>query len=682
MGSTQYQESAGYQEPVDQFEGSWIRPAILGVVTLKIAGIVLVFDPVGLQSFDYPKSLFSRGTEWLLVGLVLLAVLRFGIGVVPRTRLHFVVLLYVLAVAVSGLAGESTYVSLYGEQGSYLGLTFLGDMVVLYLALAIALRRLADWRPLAFTVIAVAVAASLYAIVQYVGADPIPWLTDPSIRPFSTLGNPNQLAHLLTIATGIGVGTVLFAPRRRVRIGAALCCGLFLVTSGLTGARSGLLGIAVVLIAAFWVAWRARGGRASLRATLTGVLAAAVLAGLALASPAGQRLTEGPLADRLLQYTVALAAFGDRPLFGYGPDQYQIGFIRNRPPQAVAILGVERPLWAHDFVLQALVTTGLLGAAALLLLIAQGSAALWTTGMSRAPEVAVPLLLAWVGYWSEALVTVSSASIDWFPWVALGIGAALVGRRDTIAHRRSFGPLARGTLIAAACLGAISGVAAFRANHDAGSARLSLRAGPSTQAIAAAASAVRLDPGRADYWNWLGIASEAMGQVRDASVSYGQAVQRSGYVATYWANLARARAELSADSVDMRVAALDAARRAIEIDPYEPLVRQAVADTAFLLGDCDRALSEILVAYSLSRGDVGYISDLDRAAHCTTNLDTARQLLTSALGVAERAPVYASLAVVELRANDHEAARSSALRALELDPANASAHVVLDAIGP
>ena len=122
--------------------------------------------------------------------------------------------------------------------------------------------------------------------------------------------------------------------------------------------------------------------------------------------------------------------------------------------------------------------------------------------------------------------------------------------------------------------------------------------------------------------------------------------------------------------------------RAIELDPYEPLVRRAVADTAFLLGDCDRALSEILTAYTLSKGDDRYIGDLERAAECSTDLDAARQLLTGAIGVAEKAPLYASLAIVELRANEHEAARSSALRALELDPANTTAHAVLDAIGP
>jgi O-antigen ligase/Flp pilus assembly protein TadD len=683
MGSTQYQAWPAIGATGDQFDRSWIRRAILAVVALKIAAIVLVFDPIGLQSFDYPKSMISRGTEWILGGLVLLALLRFGMAVVPRTRLHLAVALYVLAVAVSGLAAENTYVSLFGEQSSYLGLTFVVDMAVLYLALAVAVRRSADWLPVAITLIAAAVAACGYAIVQYAGRDPIPWIADPSVRPFSTLGNPNQLAHFLTIATGIALGVALLTRRRDVRVAAAICCVLFLLTAGLTGARGGLLGIALVGVASFLVTWRLRGG-APPRAALPAVLAVAVLAGLALASPAGQRLAEGSLADRLFQYNVALHAFADRPVLGYGPDQFQIGFIRNRPPEAVAILGVERPLWAHDFVLQALVTTGLVGAVALLAVVAAGSAALWTAGMLRAPRIAAPLLLAWIGYWSEALVTVSSASIDWFPWVALGITAALVGRHQPVERRRAFGALPRGILIAAACVGAVTGIAAFRANHDAGVARLSLRAGPSELAVAAAGSATRLDPGRATYWNWLGIANEALGLVPEARAAYAEAARRADYVATYWANLARARAEAAADSADpsdQRAMALAAARRAIELDPYEPLVRRAIADTAFLLGDCDRALVEMVTAYSLSRGDVGYLRDLDRGSECATDVAAARRLLTDALGVAATAPVYAGLAVVELRANEREAARSSALRALELDPANASARMVLDATG-
>ncbi|MDQ6794109.1 MAG: hypothetical protein M3067_04695, partial [Chloroflexota bacterium] len=134
---------------MDDFDGSWIRPAIVAVVSIKAVGTVLIFDPIGLQSFDFPKSLFSRSLEWILAGLVLLALFRFGFTVVPRTRLHVAVVAYALAVAASGLAAGNTYVSLYGEQSSYLGLTYLIDMAVVYLALAVAVRRQADAVPVA-----------------------------------------------------------------------------------------------------------------------------------------------------------------------------------------------------------------------------------------------------------------------------------------------------------------------------------------------------------------------------------------------------------------------------------------------------------------------------------------------------------------------------------------------------
>jgi putative inorganic carbon (HCO3(-)) transporter len=663
----------------DLFDVSWIRSALIVTICLKIAALVLAFDPLGLQAFDLPKALLSRAMEWILAGLCLLALLRFGTAVLPLTRLHLAVLAYVLAVAISGMTSESAYVSLYGEQGSYLGLTFAVDMAVLYFAVAIAFRHTADWISLAGCIIALALVTSLYGVVQYAGLDPIPWVQSSSIRPFSTLGNPNQFAHFLTIATGIAVGIALFARTTRLRVVAAGCCGLFVVAAGLTGARGGLLGLAVALMVALVLAWRGRGGRAPLAAILPGLLAVLVLAALVLASPAGQRLEEGPLADRVLQYEVALKAFADRPLLGYGPDQYQIGFIENRPPEAVPVLGVERPLWAHDFVLQAMVTTGLIGTAAMLVVIAMGTALLFAT-LGRAPAIAGPLLIAWIAYWMEALVTVSSASVDWLPWVVLGVCASVDGTRVRAIRRRTLAPVLRGVLVATACVGAVTGFTALRANHDAGSARLAMRANDPDRALAAASSAVHLDPGRADYWNWLGIANEALGRSDKAAAAYDAAVARSGYVATYWANVARARA-LGPAGADQTALALDAARHAIELDAYDPLIRRSVADTALILGDCDRALSEMLLAYKLTKGDLSYVADVDRPPLCVRDAPTAKQALTDALQVSEKAPLYASRAMLELRSNDLAAAQADAMRALELDRFNASARSVLEALG-
>ena len=81
----------------DPFDSSRIRQLLVGLVAIKIFGLVLIFDVSGLQAFDFPKSLFSRATEWLLVGELIAAVAFYGPAILPRTRLHLAVAAFLLA---------------------------------------------------------------------------------------------------------------------------------------------------------------------------------------------------------------------------------------------------------------------------------------------------------------------------------------------------------------------------------------------------------------------------------------------------------------------------------------------------------------------------------------------------------------------------------------------------------
>ena len=45
------------------FDRDRVRHALVATVAVKIAGLLLVVDVLGLQAFDLPKSLFSRGLE-------------------------------------------------------------------------------------------------------------------------------------------------------------------------------------------------------------------------------------------------------------------------------------------------------------------------------------------------------------------------------------------------------------------------------------------------------------------------------------------------------------------------------------------------------------------------------------------------------------------------------------------
>ena len=93
----------------DRFESSLLRQTILFVLAIKLSGILLVFDPWGLQVFDLPKSLFSRATATVLAVTIVAALMRFGPAIVPRTSLHLAIGGVLVANVISaGLAAGSS----------------------------------------------------------------------------------------------------------------------------------------------------------------------------------------------------------------------------------------------------------------------------------------------------------------------------------------------------------------------------------------------------------------------------------------------------------------------------------------------------------------------------------------------------------------------------------------------
>src|SRR5438309_9809266 len=92
----------------DMWERSRLRSFMVVLVALKVLGLVLLFDwsQRAIDVFDLPKSLFSRSVEWLILGLLLIALLRWGRSIVPRSRLPFFVMALAVAYAASALGAE------------------------------------------------------------------------------------------------------------------------------------------------------------------------------------------------------------------------------------------------------------------------------------------------------------------------------------------------------------------------------------------------------------------------------------------------------------------------------------------------------------------------------------------------------------------------------------------------
>jgi len=591
-------------------ERDWSRRALVWLIAFKVAVLVLFFDPAGSVPFDLPKSLASRAIEWVEAGLGLGLLLAYGRAGVPRTRLHAGVAGVALTTAVAAPFAAVPFVAVFGEQDRYLGLTFLLDMVLLYLAVAIAVRTHRDVEVLLGAMVVAGIVDGGYALMQVLGLDPFAWAADARGRPFATFGNPDQFGHFISVLFGVLVGAAVGATTAGRRAVAVASSAGALGLAAVVATRGALVGIvaAVVGIAAA----RRPTPRAALAALGLSILVLAAL----LVTPLGQRavatVESGVLPDRIPLWAIAGRATLARPLLGYGPDNFRPAFVGNRAADSLALLGAGPQTSAHDWVLDASAMTGLLGLGALLVLVGLGTIELLRLARTR-PAIGTALLGGWSAYWANGLVDVGSVAVGWFPWLALGVAAALGGRRSAGVARRV--PRWLGVAIGiVAAVGIASGARAFIANEEVWASAQASHFGDAEAAVTLADRAAARDGGRADHWNRLGLALESEGRLTEAAAAYRTAASRQPYEPVYWANVARALArDAPPGAVGGQNDAIAAARQAIAVDPNTPFGHLVLAEIATQFGKCDLARSEAAEAAALQPGLDDAIA---RAAAC------------------------------------------------------------------
>lgn len=301
----------------------------------------------------------------------------------PACRLpgsSLVVLLYLAAGALATVSSSSVATSLFGADESHAGLTATVALVALFLA-ARRLGACAHWRAALVTAIVAGTAvAAAYAGVQALGRDPLQWGRLARFggwsRPFGTMGHPNHLGGLLAMVLPLQLWlvSVAFARRRRTA-GSALALGALVSAAALvaTLSRAAWCAALAALVVAL-VLWRAQRRHLPLifaalaaGAAAVGAVAAHTGLGVALGARVRSLLVAGP---RVQIWRAAWDAFRDHPLFGNGLDTFATAFSRHRPPLFWAMEYEATPTKAHNELLQALATQGLLGGIAWLAVVA------------------------------------------------------------------------------------------------------------------------------------------------------------------------------------------------------------------------------------------------------------------------------------------------------------------------
>lgn len=669
-----------------------IRLAIVITVAVKIAGLVLLLDPLSAQAFDGAKAAFSLASASILTALVGVVVLQYGPGVVVRTRLHLAVGALAVANLLAAVFAEDRYIAMFGAQ-RHLGLTFVIDMVVLYAAVALAYRSARDWAILGAATGIAGAAAIAYGFVQFAGLDPIVWADYTRQRPPSTFGNSDKFGHFLgvTLAAALGLAMVSASKAMKgTRIVAVLYAVAGLTAVGLIATRGALLGIAAVVPLLGVIHLRLARIRASSQVVVRFVGAAilvAVLGGaLVMATPLGQRvragLTDSATQQRLFIADAAMRAFVDRPITGHGPDSFGVIYPRYRPPAAVATGSLVNQDSAHSWVLQALATTGVLGTVSLAALAAGSFTLLWR-GINVSPIIAVPLLVGGVAYWAHGFVAIGSPSVDWMGWVAAG-GAATFGRRPADLPRRRIAVSVQVAAIGVALAIAISGYPAFQASRELNTARAARQVGRPELAITAAERAVQLDSGRAEHWYVLGLARQDRKMLPLAAQAFRGATERAPHVSGYWSNLALTLTNLALsgdNSLGGKDAALAAARRAVDADPYYPAPYHVLALVENSFGNPSAALEASASAIRLYKGESEYEAVAADAALRLQDPIAARAALERLIELKDAAVLRVALVRISLKLSDPIAARAHLRRALELDPQYAPALELVKQLG-
>jgi O-antigen ligase/cytochrome c-type biogenesis protein CcmH/NrfG len=662
----------------------WRELALL-LACAEIAIFILAFDPSVQNVFDLTKATFTHALAWGLLGTLVVIALDDGLRI-PRSPLFLAFYAVIATEVLTTITAENQYVALYGEVGRYLGLTTHAVLALLAVAIAVSIDypRRTSW--LAWSIGAAAAIAGLYAIEQFVGLDPVQWADqDPRLRPFSTFGNPDFYGQFLA-AVFIGCAAALAFARQR-RWVMALLAALALASLGLmliVATRGSFLGIVAgaVVIAVLWLRRAGLSRRALLRFASAGALAVAAFVVILVATPLGSRLLDIGrgigLRDRVLLYQSAFQMFLDHPFIGVGFENFAVAYPRYQQAEWFSLVGMNTTnTSAHNWVLHVAATTGIVGLLATVALLAAFAIHVWRR--ARDPDAAgvIVALAAVAAFYGSGLVLPGAQSIQWIPWVCVGVALASELRSTRVFT--AFPPLRVPAILKVLIVVGLASVAfvqlgSLDANRAAKDAEGALGAGNAARAVSMARIATTVDPGRAAYWNDLGRSLELVSDLASARTAYRQATSRSPYTPAFWWNLGRMEQEFAKQNeAGARDAAYEAMRRAIAADPANPDSFDRFARIKFALGDYKGAFESERQAIAFIPTIPQYYAVASEAARQLGDTDAAIDSLRKGIAATDANDLRVTLARRLIDANRLPEARQVLRDALAKDSTNAAA---------
>jgi O-antigen ligase/tetratricopeptide (TPR) repeat protein len=600
---------------------------LLGIAILgaKFALVPLIFDATLDAPFSVPKAFMSHGLAYLLFAVLLGLLVTHGQAVIPRSWLHIPVLAFLAASAVATLLAVDFGLALYGTHNRMLGLVSILDSVALYFAVAILIRRRAEAIAIGTCILAASALVLGYEGMQVLGRDPLQWSVESVVRPFSTLGHPTVLAQYLTVLAVGSFASALFVGGLRLLVRICLCvfATLLLVGSIGTGTRSVLFGLgagSAVVVLLIWLIHP--NPRARVFSALGALSAVASVALILLVTPIGARLAatlEGPGAEddpgvlarlepsaaaRVALYQIGIDELRERPVFGYGPDNFIVGVPAYRAERAPEVVRQSLPSSAHSWVFSVATSSGFVGFACFMGIAITALALALRGGFRPMAVVGAATVAAFLG---TGATTVNEIGTEWLFWASAGAIATSTTKFGDTSRERAFAPskprnpdaratlwlrrLVPGILLAGAAILAVMAASAVDGSRSARASYQARLTGQQALAVELGVRATRSDPGRAEYWDTLGLAYASTTNWREAAAAFDRARTLAPYDTRYWVDLVTADLLLATTGdATAQANAQKFADGAIQMDRNNPRTHLARAVAMQAGGDIREAL--------------------------------------------------------------------------------------------
>ena len=462
----------------------------------------LVVTPSTVYPFVVGKALYARAIIEVLFGLwVVLAVL----APAYRPRRSAVWLLLAAGLAwgvVAALVGSSPARSLWSTYERMQGLVEAAHWAGLTLVAACVLHTLRQWTALLNWNLAVGVAVAALAVMQLFGGTLAPllgdWLAPVEQRPYATLGNPVYLGAYLMVNVMLAGGLLVRSfvpdaapapggnpPRARTRawrtfwIAAAAVNGWALALSAAMGPMLGFLfGIAalasvgVLLARSRRARWTGVGALGAVVALVAAIAVAGAVTPKArvdavsitvLRKAAEVDVERESVQSRLAAWRAGMAGVAERPLAGWGPENFLVVFGRhgNALPDHM-----RHHDFAHNALVEELATKGTVGGALYLGLwlataMALVRAALRSVGKERILVLSLGAALAAHFAAMQTLFATAVGSLHYAMLLAFVVGLQMRARPPRPGSRR----VRVGTRIAVVAAAVCVVAAGLGANH-------------------------------------------------------------------------------------------------------------------------------------------------------------------------------------------------------------------------